>query len=278
MRVFLAWSGTWSQQVAHALRTWLRQVIQSLDPFMSEEDISKGSRWPVELAQELEHCDFGVICLTPENVAEPWIHFEAGALSKLSESRVAPFLLGLGKEDVVGPLVQFQACRSDVDDVLRLLRSINENDPESTLDDARLKQAFERWWPDLKASLDKLTEEMAKSVSPPERRERDMLVELLETGRGQTRTLTKMEHELRRVSVSSGLVGSNMLDVHRELLELGQGRLDFIHPQEEGFWLVQSPQPLPPHVISSMAQHAAKWGYVLSFVVAEPELEEDSSL
>jgi hypothetical protein len=49
---------------------------------MSAEEIGKGERWSINLAKELESSNFGLVCLTPENVNAPWLHFEAGAILK----------------------------------------------------------------------------------------------------------------------------------------------------------------------------------------------------
>lgn len=82
MKVFISWSGERSKKVALIFHEWLPQVIQSLEPFASSEDIEKGSRWNTDIAQELKESTFGLICVTKDNLSAPWLNFEAGALSK----------------------------------------------------------------------------------------------------------------------------------------------------------------------------------------------------
>ncbi len=85
MKVFISWSGERSKAVAQAWHDWLPNVIQAVEPWMSETDIAKGARWGMDMARELDETRVGIICLTPENLNAPWILFEAGALSKTLE-------------------------------------------------------------------------------------------------------------------------------------------------------------------------------------------------
>ena len=110
MRVFLSWSGERSRLLADALRGWLRPVIQSIDPWMSAEDLSKGTRWGLDLATQLEDTDFGLLCVTRENTDTPWLLFEAGALSKKEQARVIPILLDIEPIQLKGPIRQFNAA------------------------------------------------------------------------------------------------------------------------------------------------------------------------
>src|SRR5262249_18500658 len=96
MKVFLSWSGERSRAVAELLSAFLPRVLQAVDPFMSAHDIEPGASWVAALDAHLDAHTFGVLCLTPENLAAPWILFEAGALGKTGgESRVVPYRLSL---------------------------------------------------------------------------------------------------------------------------------------------------------------------------------------
>jgi hypothetical protein len=96
MKVFIAWSGDRSLRVAQTLREWLPTVVQRVEPFMSERDIRTGARWRAEVANQLQDCQFGILCLTSDNLQSEWLHFEAGALSKIQEKGgVTSLLLGV---------------------------------------------------------------------------------------------------------------------------------------------------------------------------------------
>ena len=148
VEVFISWSGARSEKVAEALRDWLPSVIQSVRPFMSASDIEKGSRWSNDLAIHLEDAQFGLICLTQENLEAPWLLFEAGALSKsIESSRVVPYLYGVSQAELQGPLAQFQGTLAAKDSTLDVIKSINEASGENGLKPTRLESAFETWWP-----------------------------------------------------------------------------------------------------------------------------------
>jgi hypothetical protein len=74
MKVFLSWSGDLSHEVACTLRDWLPCVIQSLKPWVSSEDIEKGTRWSTDIAKELRDTAYGILCVTKENLGAPWVH------------------------------------------------------------------------------------------------------------------------------------------------------------------------------------------------------------
>jgi hypothetical protein len=115
MKVFLSWSGERSKAVASALRDWLGLVLHYVTPWMSQHDIAAGERWSSEVAKELESCNFGIVCVTRDNLLAPWLLFEAGALSKqIAAGAVVPYLLDADFSDLLkSPLGLFQGKKAE---------------------------------------------------------------------------------------------------------------------------------------------------------------------
>lgn len=191
MNIFMCWSGERSREVAAVLRDWLRLVIQSAEPWLSVEDIHKGARWMTELNSQLAKTKMGIICLTPENRQAPWLLFEAGVLSNVvASSLVCPFLIGLKQTDVEDPLAQFQATLPIVEDVMRLLTTINEIS-DKPLDQAVLERTFSAFWPELQEKLKAV--EAAKVDQPVRQRsESELLTEVLERVRSVERRVAEV--------------------------------------------------------------------------------------
>jgi hypothetical protein len=159
VKVFLSWSGEKSHKVALVFREWFPSVIQSLEPYVSSEDIDKGTRWSTDIAKELEDSSFGILCVTKENLYAPWLTFEAGALSKtMDKSFVSPFLFDIKRSEVDGPILQFQSTIFDKDDVYKLVKTLNTASGEDQLSESMLDKAFNVWWPTLEEELNKLRE------------------------------------------------------------------------------------------------------------------------
>ena len=179
MEVFISWSGERSEKVAKALHDWLPSVIQSLRPFMSSADIKEGSRWATDIATHLEQAKFGLLCLTPENLEAPWLHFESGALSKTIESTwVVPYLYKVSPTELQGPLTQFQAATADKDSTKNVMATLNSALGDNKLEEARLESSFENWWPKLETSLNEI--QLTTEEAVPIRTERDILEEILD--------------------------------------------------------------------------------------------------
>jgi hypothetical protein len=152
MKVFVSWSGPLSQKVACALRDWIPCVLQYVRPYVSSEDIDKGTRWSLDIAKELGDSTFGILCVTADNQGAAWLNFEAGALSKaMDKSFVSPFLLNLKAAELKnGPLIQFQATTFSQDEVRKLIESVNNKSADNErVEAATVKRTFEKWWPEL---------------------------------------------------------------------------------------------------------------------------------
>ncbi|MBK7392130.1 MAG: TIR domain-containing protein [Chloracidobacterium sp.] len=191
MKVFLSWSGERSHAIATALRDWLPKVIQALEPWMSAVDIERGARWGTDIAKELEDSQFGIICLTPTNLNEPWIHFEAGALSKtVDQSYVCPFINNVEPSDLTGPLVQFNAARTTREDTEKLINSLNSR-LTTPLASETVCEAFAVWWPKLEEVLENLPAERTSQMRHA-RSDREIIEELLELSREQNKGINTL--------------------------------------------------------------------------------------
>ncbi len=154
MNVFISFSGDRSKAVAKALHEWIPYVINDVQPRMSEVDIDKGTRGSMDVANQLKEAKMGIICLTPENLDAPWLHFEAGALSKTVEKTyVCPYLFEVEYNGVKGPLEQFQKTKTEKNDTQNLINTINKALESNALDESRLNKTFDKWWPELESKL-----------------------------------------------------------------------------------------------------------------------------
>jgi TIR domain len=162
MKIFISWSGERSQALAEALRTWLPLVLHYAKPWFSTSDIKSGGRWSIEIAKELQDTNFGILCVTKDNIDAPWLLFEAGALAKsIDEGCVIPLLLDLEKSDLAGPLTQFQAEKTDADGIRKLIESLNKAAASSVPDDT-LHPLFTALW----ASFESKVGEIPSSGAP----------------------------------------------------------------------------------------------------------------
>jgi hypothetical protein len=190
MKVFVSWSKDRSQAVAQYLTIWLKLVVQSLDPWISSRDIEKGSLWDPTLSAELKDSPVGIICLTKDNVREPWILFEAGALFKgVASKRVCTFLVDLRPTDVEQPLAKFNHTQPNKLDMLKLVTTLNSLTP-SPLSEAILKESFETYWPKFQTEFDKILKTTPTSGQPHTRSQEELLAEVLDSVRAIDRKLS----------------------------------------------------------------------------------------
>lgn len=200
MKVFISWSGKRSKAMANALKEWIPLIVQHAKPFVSDKDISAGDRWAQAIAGELESSNFGILCITPENISSEWILFEAGALSKaMQDAKVIPLLFGLDLRDLSGPLQQFQALKVDEQGMLEALKSINSASDNET-DDNTIERLVPALWSQLQEKLDAIPEkaETEKHMRP----QSEIMEDLVSQVRGLNGRMREfdpeiMERELR---------------------------------------------------------------------------------
>jgi hypothetical protein len=160
MKIFISWSGEKSRRLAEALNHFLNDVFIDLETWLSSEDIDVGAKWNYEISKQLEGSNFGIICLTKENLTAPWILFEAGALAKSVEpAHVCPYLLDLKPIELNEPLSQFQSIFADGKSTLKLLQTINKLRGGKLFPDEKLKNHFNAWWPQLENKLNDIKQE-----------------------------------------------------------------------------------------------------------------------
>ena len=157
MHVFLIWSGKSSKKVAKALEDWLPDIFRDLNIWMSDRGIRVGERWSPDLLTQLNQADFGIVCLTADNINSPWIHFEAGAIAKSVESQtyVVPYLIDIKKKDLRGPLLQFQAARATKKGTWKLVSSLDRTLHPQRRSIEPLENRFKKHWPKLEDGIHK---------------------------------------------------------------------------------------------------------------------------
>jgi len=223
MKVFISWSGEKSQKIAIALHDWLQKVIQSIKPFVSKEDIEKGDVWFSSIERELIDSDFGLVCVTQENKNNPWLLFEAGALAnKVGKAHMSPFLTDMTSGELERPLSLYQTTIFKSDDVLKMLRTIN-NISEQHLEDRNLEDCFSMWWPKLEENINKILKEDADKESPAQNKKKKTDDILEEHGRMlqdiKTFLITYQAQSVRRPSRAM-MIGRDYL-----------GKLSFLNNQ-----------------------------------------------
>jgi len=193
--IFISWSGPRSHAVAVALRTWLPSILDnSVTPFVSSEDIAKGTRGLDKIADELKNATHGIVVVTPENATQPWLNFEAGALgNSVSSAKVAPFLVGLENRDLVGPMTQFQTTlATDRQEVRKLVESIN-TDLGRPMQPGTIDTLFNAGWQVLEEAVAEALALSAEKIPAVEDRSPNNVIdEILTTVRGLRRDFDKL--------------------------------------------------------------------------------------
>ncbi|MCA9469587.1 MAG: toll/interleukin-1 receptor domain-containing protein [Nitrospira sp.] len=182
MKVFICWSGARSKAFAEILQSWFPKVLgATIKPIVSM-DISKGAVWFEELNTLLADARAGVICVTPEALHSPWIHYEAGVLTKalgdtrteftkrkhLHPIRLFTFLHGVEVSELQGPLAAFQSTSAqNPEDTQRLLQTMVDLMPKQVQGAVpRWEQQFQGLWDDFQKNLRNIPPAQLETVFP----------------------------------------------------------------------------------------------------------------
>lgn len=199
MKVFISWSGKRGKETAECLSSWIRQVIQAAETWISL-DIQKGIRWNEQIKNELEQSKVGIICLNKDNLQSEWVLFEAGALSKTQDAHVCTFLLDVSPADIKPPLGQFQHTLFIKEDIRKLLQTINEKIiavGEKSIPQKDLDEVFDVFYPKLEGKLNDIQNE--KTVDGQiKRSDREILEEILQTIRATNQVEIQKLYEMSR--------------------------------------------------------------------------------
>jgi hypothetical protein len=199
MKVFMSWSGARSHAIAEVLAWWVKCVLQAARPWISSEDLDRGSLWFSEINNSLSDTSVGIVCLTDENKDRPWVLFEAGALAKgLSNSRVCTFLIDLNPTDITDPLAQFNHTRKSQDDMKKLARTLNAALGANALDTNLLSDICDVYWPKFDEKFEKALKDYPPAAPKVARPEGDVLGEILESVRGMNQRIRQLESGAER--------------------------------------------------------------------------------
>ncbi|MDE0260121.1 MAG: TIR domain-containing protein [Gammaproteobacteria bacterium] len=158
MEIFVSWAGRESHSFALILRRWLPQVLPFARPWVSSEDIRKGTRWDEELWSRLQQTSYALICATPVAVRSPWVNFEAGVVARAVgvESHVSPLLIGISPGDLGDlPLGKFQCTEFTESDMARLVNAINIS-AAAPLPTPQVTESFRRLWGGLRQEIERI--------------------------------------------------------------------------------------------------------------------------
>lgn len=165
--------------MAQTLTDWLPAALDDRVETSMSTQIDKGTAWFDELLRALDDARCAIVCLTPEAVESPWIHFEAGllvrTLSQLPdgrarddhERRVFPLLFGLSGGALSGPLASYQSTDvADADDMVRFLETIWNFVPDTGRAAADIRSGWRKRWKTLKQELEAIPAVPLKEIVP----------------------------------------------------------------------------------------------------------------
>ena len=160
MQIYISWSGQTSFRMARLLRELIKEVLPDQEPWVSAEDIEEGARWSPDLIRILDQSTFCIICADPTNFLSHWLHFEAGAIVKVtSKWHIRIYLNELKPGDLKGPFRQFQSVKLEKNDTRRMFEDLHANYEEESITHLEMMARFEDAWPGFQEKVNQLKAE-----------------------------------------------------------------------------------------------------------------------
>ena len=161
MDIFLSWSTDRSKNLANIFNKWITKVIPQIEVYYSPDDIQPGERWSDSIKDGLKGNPMGIFFIVEENIVQPWLNFEAGAISnQVGNTNVIPLLHDIEPSRITGPLTQFQAISYNKEDLSKLVKLINANIKDvRKIDSVILNDIFEKWYPDFEKDYNEFKKE-----------------------------------------------------------------------------------------------------------------------
>jgi hypothetical protein len=225
LRIFISWSGKQAGLIGHAFHSFLPDVVNGIEPFVSSEDIDQGTRWNNVLSRNLQESSCAIVCLTPESLKSTWVAFETGAISKATgtpetaHSRIWTYLVSVEYKDLqLSPFAEFQPTAAVEEQTWKLIRSINDISPDPVSAET-LKRRFDSiFWPEFSKKLEQAksaSDELgASEVLPAAFHNDDVLLEILKT----VRSLQRDYHCQKAVPME--VAGGRELAIREAILNL----------------------------------------------------------
>ncbi|WP_374198447.1 hypothetical protein [Nocardioides sp. R-C-SC26] len=240
-------------------------MFDNVEPFVSRDDISLGALGAAEIQNQLAQTSFGIIVVTRQNQAEPWLNFEAGALAKTvtdGTTSVVPLLIDMSDPSQLrGPMSGLQSHAATEAGVRRLVNQIGD------VVSARPEAVDGRWagaWAEFSLLLDESREHLAQE--PVEDRTlEDMVQELLALTRNQARarpaedeTFSALRDHLRGESFTPYRAVSDALEEELRDLDVEDFAIKVRRsrkPEGGSTWtaIVELPSPLSLNVMSTLS-------------------------
>ena len=210
-RLFISQSKERALRLAQALHTFLPMVVQGSDPWVSADGIDPGTNFRQAIDRNLTTSLAGIICVTPENQNEPWLLFEAGALTQKPHEHVWIVLLDLEPGEMPRPLGDLQlTVASDRAQMFEMIKSIDRIVSEAmrrTQREQALERLFDMFWT---SDLNPLVQDLL--AHPPADRP---------AAPTQAELMTELLQEIRERRVDSWRISKTLLllsDLYRQLL------------------------------------------------------------